>query len=64
MGNVVAKVAAADAESLSVGRRWGRQDHNALEVLEYPRSRSSRVMVASAWKVCQYWTFGTVFWKR
>lgn len=32
--------------------------------LKSPRSCSSRVMVASAWNVERYWTFGAGFWKR
>ena len=32
--------------------------------LKSPRSRSSRVMVVSAWKVERYWTFGAGFWNR
>lgn len=32
--------------------------------LKSPRSPSSRVIVASAWKVERYWTFGAGFWKR
>jgi hypothetical protein len=32
--------------------------------LKSPRSRSSRVIVASAWNVERYWTFGAGFWNR
>ena len=32
--------------------------------LKSPRSHSSCVMVASAWKVERHWAFGAGFWKR